>query len=266
MRPVPAADDVTLDRFLGGKVAILQSRTGHRVGLDAALLQAAIPAGSAGTCLDFGTGVGAVAFSVAARSPAMRVFGLDIDADALSLAEAAAVLPENAALAGRVAFARLDLSEGRAGRAAAGIAEGVADWVVMNPPFNPTRAMSTSPDAKRRSAHEAEGGLLDAWCRAAAALLRPGGRIALIHRAEALAEVLDALSGRFGDLRVKPVHARVGEAAGRIILRGERGSRAPLQLLTGLVVHDTDGQFTAEADDILRGNAEISFSRLGAAP
>jgi len=260
MRPVPAADDVTLDRFLGGRVAILQPRTGHRAGLDAALLQAAVPARSAGTCLDFGTGVGAVAFSIAARSPAMRVLGLDIDAGAVSLAEAATALPENTALAGRVAFAGLDLSEGRAGRAAAGIAEGVADWVVMNPPFNPKRAMPGSPDAKRRFAHEADGGLLDAWCRAAAALLRPNGRIALIQRAEAIAEVLDALSGRFGDLRVKPVHARAGEPAGRILLRGERGSRAPLQLLPGLVVHETDGQFTAEADGILRGNADISFS------
>lgn len=260
MRPRPAPDDVTLDRFLGGKVAILQPRAGHRGGLDAALLQAAVPAGSTGTALDFGTGVGSVAFSIAARSPAMRVIGLDIDAGALLLAQAAAALSENAALAGRVAFARLDLSEGRAGRAAAGIAEGVADWVVMNPPFNPKHAMSASPDAKRRFAHAAEGGLLEAWCRAAAALLRPGGRIALIHRAEAIAEVLDALSGRFGDLRVKPAHARAGEAAGRILLRGERGSRAPLQLLPGLVVHETDGQFTAEADFILRGNADIPFS------
>jgi tRNA1(Val) A37 N6-methylase TrmN6 len=260
MRPVPAPDDVTLDRFLGGRVAILQPRTGHRAGLDAALLQAAVPAGSAGTCFDFGTGVGAVAFSIAARSPTMRVFGLDIDASALSLAEAAAALPENAAVAGRVAFARLDLREGRAGRAAAGIGEGVADWVVMNPPFNRKHVMTASPDAKRRLAHEEEGSLLDAWCRTASALLRPGGRIALIHRSEAMAEILDALTGRFGDLRLKSVHPRAGQPAGRILVQGVRGSRAPLQLLPALVVHEMDGHFTAEADDILRGSADISFS------
>ena len=266
MMRVPAADDVTLDRFLGGKVAILQPRTGHRAGLDAALLQAAVPAGSTDTALDFGTGVGAVAFSIAARSPAMRVFGLEIDTGLLALANEANSLPENAALAGRVAFACLDLSHGHGGRTAAGIAERLADWVVMNPPFNQKRAMARSPDRRRRVAHEAEDTLLDAWCRTAAALLRPGGRIALIHRPEAIAEVLDALTGRFGDIRINPVHPRAGVPAGRILVRGERGSRAPLQLLPALVVHETDGQFTAEADAILRGNSDISFSWLGAPP
>lgn len=258
MKPQPAPDEVTLDRFLGGRVTIVQPRTGHRAGLDAALLQAAVPANSAGTTLDFGTGVGAVAFSVAARSPEMRVVGLDIDAEMLSLATAA--VPENPASAGRVAFACLDLSEGRSCRIAAGIAEGVADWVVMNPPFNRKQAMPASPDAKRRLAHEEEGALLDAWCRTASALLRPGGRIAMIQRSEAMAEILDALSGRFGDIRIKPVHPRARQPAGRILVQGVRGSRAPLQLLPALIVHEMDGEFTAEADDILRGNADLPLS------
>lgn len=260
MNVQPAREEVTLDRFLGGRVTIVQPRGGHRVGLDAALLQAAVPAGSTGTALDLGTGVGAVALAVAVRSPAMRVIGIDNDAAALALAVASLARPENGGLADRVAFAQLDLAVGRVGRQAAGIAEGVADWVLSNPPYNPQGAMSASPDRARRAAHEGGGALLDAWCRAAAALLRPGGRFALIYRPEALAALLAALHGRFGDIRVKPVHARRNSAAGRIVVRGQRGSRAPLQLLPALVVHEEDGSFTAETEAILRGRADLLFA------
>ena len=60
---------------------------------------------------------------------------------------------------------------------------------------------------------------------------------------------------RFGDIRVAPLYARDGHAASRVIVQGIKGSRAPLQLLPGLILHNDDNSFTADAEAILRDGA-----------
>jgi tRNA1(Val) A37 N6-methylase TrmN6 len=60
------------------------------------------------------------------------------------------------------------------------------------------------------------------------------------------------MQDRFGDIRVAPLYAREGMAASRVIVQGVKGSKAPLQLLPGLVLHSAGNQFTPEAEAILR--------------
>ena len=91
--------------------------------------------------------------------------------------------------------------------------------------------------------------------RAVAALLRPGGRFALIHRADHLGAALAACAGRFGAVSVLPVHPRGSEAAHRVILRGFKGSRAPLRLLPPFVLHEEGGGFTRLAQALHQGEA-----------
>ena len=65
----------------------------------------------------------------------------------------------------------------------------------------------------------------------AAFFLAPGGVFAMIHRAEALADCLAAVEGRLGGVSVQAVFTRPGAPATRILLRGTKGSKAPLSLL-----------------------------------
>jgi len=88
-------------------------------------------------------------------------------------------------------------------------------------------------------------------------LLKPGGTLALIHRAQALAEVLAVLTPRFGAIRVLPVHPKAGEKAARILITAGRGRRTPLSIAPPLVLHENSGAWTAEADAVLRGAAEL---------
>jgi len=46
--------------------------------------------------------------------------------------------------------------------------------------------------------------------------------------------------------------------AKRIIVRAQMNSRAPLQLLAGVVLHDADGRPTPEAEAILRHAGALS--------
>ena len=75
----------------------------------------------------------------------------------------------------------------------------------------------------------------------------------MIHRAEALSECLAALGGRLGGLAILPIQPRDGAAATRVLLRGVKGSKAPLSLLPPLVLHRSDGAYAPLADAILRG-------------
>jgi len=249
----------TLDAFLGGRVALIQPPSGHRAGLDAALLQALVPAASSGHAIDLGAGVGTAGFAAAARAPALSVVGIERDPDLVALGDAALQRPENAAFAARVRLLCGDAADGPALREAIGLGARGVDWVLMNPPFNAVERMRPSPHAARRAAHLAADGLIAAWCATAALLLKHGGRLGLIHRAAALPEVLAALSGRFGDIRLLPVRAAAGDAAIRIVIRARRGRRTPLALLPGLTLHQPDGSWTGEAEAILRGEAELAM-------
>jgi tRNA1(Val) A37 N6-methylase TrmN6 len=104
-------------------------------------------------------------------------------------------------------------------------------------------------------------GNLDRWARFMAAMARPGGRAILIHKAEALPELIATFTGRFGDLLLLPIHPRSGAPASRVILRGIKSSRAPLQVRPGLVLHDPSGRFMPEVEAILRHGAALDLDR-----
>jgi tRNA1(Val) A37 N6-methylase TrmN6 len=103
----------------------------------------------------------------------------------------------------------------------------------------------------------AEG--LAAWVRFFATFAASKGRFTLIHRAEALSELLVLLDGRFGNIAVFPLFPKEGEPATRIILQGRKGSRAALRLLPGLVLHEQDGSYTAKAEAVLRGGEALDL-------
>lgn len=246
----------SVDAFLGGLVTVIQTREGHRAGLDAALLQALVPTDAAGFAVDLGTGVGTVAFCIAARAAELDVVGLDCDPEALACARAALGHPANAAFAARVRFVLGQVSADGLSMPAE-LRMRPADWLLMNPPFDVQDRTRGSPDPRRRAAHVAEAGSLAAWCGQAAALLRPGGYLGIVHRAAAVPDLLAALTGRFGDIRIVPVHPSPERPARRVLLRARRASRSPFVLAPALVLHRPDGTWTPEAEQILRGKGVL---------
>lgn len=249
---------IVTDRLLDGHLVLRQPARGHRAGTDAVLLAAATAA-EEGLLIDAGAGVGTAGLIVALRAPRLTIELVDKDPFAVALAL------ENLALnglAGRGSAIAADLLSAPS-RRAAGVADARADHLITNPPFHLAGRTRISPDARKAQAHVApiETGEkpLDAWLGAAAALLAPGGILVMIHRADYLPAVLAAAEGRIGGLAILPVHPRRARPATRILVRGRKGSRAPLRLLPGLVLHEENGRFTAFAEAIHRGTALITF-------
>ncbi len=99
---------------------------------------------------------------------------------------------------------------------------------------------------------------LDRWVKTAAASAAAGGEIIFIHAAESLGALLAAFEARFGAITVLPLSPRSDAPASRVLIRGIKGSRAPLRLLPARPLHGADGHaFAPEFDAILRGRARL---------
>lgn len=250
-----AALETTSDSWLGGKLRLRQPARGHRVGSDAVLLAAAAP--QAERLVDIGAGIGAVGLAMLARMPEARADLVEIDAELAELAR------ENAAANGfaeRVRIAVADVTSAPS-RRAAGLVDGAADLVATNPPFFEAGKAQASPEERRARAHifeRAAGGgrtALAAWLSGSLALLAPGGRFVMIHRPEALGEILAAIGNRLGALALLPVHPRADAPAHRLLIAGIKGARAPMSVQPGLVLHEGSGAFTEAAEKLHRGEA-----------
>jgi tRNA1(Val) A37 N6-methylase TrmN6 len=240
------------DRLFDGRLILHQPPGGHRIGTDAVLLAAAPQPLARGLIVDAGAGAGAVGLALAQANPGAEIVLLEKNPRAALAARQNAAANE---LDARVRVVEADLFD-VAARKAAGLVE-AADLVVTNPPFLNAGESRISPDSDRAMAHVLDKGGIGKWLRACLALLRPGGHFALIHRADALGDLLVGLEGRLGGVEIFPVFPKLGEAATRVILRGRKGIKAPLALLPGLVLHEADGGFTPEAEALHRRGGRL---------
>lgn len=231
--------DFTQDCFLGGKVRVRQPTRSFRSGLDAVMLAAAVPARSGDEILELGAGSGAGSLCLAARVRGCAIQGVEIDPDLAQLAN------DNAASNGltkRVRFVAADIfALPRAQRRS-------FDHVFCNPPFHGGSGARPPESARARALHD--DGHLAAWLAVGMKRVGSGGTFMTIVRADRLMEALGALPDR--GVSILPLWPRADEPAKRVILSVRRGSRAPLKLLPGLVLHEKDGRYTQQADVILR--------------
>ena len=246
----PVSPDVSEDALLAGRVRLLQPRRGHRAGTDAVLLAAAAGVQAGDTVLDLGSASGAVGLMIAVRQPGAKLVFVECDETLVALCRRNIALNE---LGDRASAVAADVFAPRAERMAAGLAPEQADVVATNPPFFQGEGGRRSPDPGRRAAHEMAGGTLEGWIETAADLLRPRGRLVMIHRADALGTCLAGLTRRFGTIRVTPVQPKPGSDAVRVLRSAVKGGKAPLALAPALVLHEADGRFTAAVAAIHAG-------------
>jgi tRNA1(Val) A37 N6-methylase TrmN6 len=244
--------EVTEDLLLGGRVRLIQPERGHRAGTDAVLLAASASVKPEDVVVDVGASTGAVGLMAAAREKGARYIFVERDPD---LAELCRRNCRRNGVAGEVAA--IDVLD-RAARLGAGLAPEIADRVLTNPPFLEEGQARISPDRGRAAAHALPAGGLEAWLRACIGLLRPKGRLVLIHRADRLAECLGFLGKGMGGLQLRLVHPSADQPAIRFLLSGAKGSRGPLAVLPPVILNGPDGRFTAQAEALHRGEAFLA--------
>lgn len=244
------AEDTTRDAFLGGRIEAVQPVSGHRSGTDAVFLAAAALAEQ--ECgplrlLDAGAGTGVAGLCLLWRFPNLRVTAVEQDPHACALARANGT--ENG-FAARYEVIEADLTAPGKVLAAAGLKPASFGRLIANPPYYAQG--SVRPGRGRGGAHVMAPGGLEAWARFLAAMAAPEAVLTVIHRPDALPELIGALSRRFGDLILFPLFPKQGAPASRVLIQGRKARRGALSLRQGLVLHEADGRYTSQADAVLR--------------
>lgn len=241
------SDDDTFDAFLGGRLRLRQARRGFRAGMDSIVLASALPPMESGRVLEIGAGAGAALLAAAILNPGWRCTGVERHAAEAERARA------NVTLNGL--SDRVEVVEGDP-IADPGLSTGPPfDAAFCNPPFN---AQGRRPENARRHGRVSEHHLT-AWVNAFANRLAGGASLVMIHRAEALPALLDALQGRLGGVMVRPLQPFPSQPAHRVVLKATKGSRAAFRLLAPLALHQDGVKHTDFADALLRGEARLTW-------
>lgn len=257
---------------LNKRVALAQHKGGFPTSIDAVLLGAACPVKAGQSLLDLGCGVGSAGLCVLARVGGTQLHGIDIVPEVVELAS------HNAGLNGmveRCTFALQDIrdfpempppckrgsecDETQDPRFREEGHDSYFDHIICNPPFMEAGAHSASPSPSRAKAigfGEDDMDLKD-WVDCAFRSIKGTGSLTLIHRADALDEIILALGKRFGDTEVVPLWPREGQTAKRVIVRTRKHRKGGLSLRPGIALHKAGGEYTPAAENILRGMAAI---------
>lgn len=229
---------------LGGRVKLRQPMQGLRAGLDAVMVAAACPAKAGEHVADIGCGTGAAGLCVVARAQGVRLTGLDIQEPLTQCAQAGAVLN---GWGDACTFVTGDVRDKTV------LPPDHFDHAVCNPPYMQEGAWYESPDPVRKKQmgkSEGDARLAD-WIDCLQRIVKPQGSVSIIHRADHMDKIVQALGTRFGGLEIWPLHPHAGEAASRVVVRALKNRKSPMVLHAGIVLHEADGAWTKRADAIL---------------
>jgi len=233
--------------LLNGRVTLFQTADGLRASMDSVLLAAAVSAQPKDMILDMGCGTGAVGLCIneRLRDLTLSISGIDIQDRMILLAERNA---KANAMDHRCWYRCADVAD-------KGVFDAEAfDHIVMNPPYYEQDKRIQSPDPAREIAYSGD---LSVWMASALHWLRQGGSLCLIHRADALNDILMLAHKKFGAIEVWPVHSKGGEPAIRVIVKMIRNRKTPLTLHPPLVMFDADGAPSAQSNALLRDGAGL---------
>lgn len=240
--------DYSEDYLLDKRIKMFQPQDGYRASSDAVLLAAAAHRISAqDKILDVGSGTGAISLCIAERfkhlSP--QITGIELQSELANLAN----LSAHANGFKNLNYINADIFN-------SGLDFCSFNHVFSNPPYF-TPNMPTSPLKGKATAHTFTSSNIEDWITICIKMLCPHGYFYMINRAEALKDIIKVTENRLGEICIFPVYSKKEQNAKRIIIRARKDSKAPLQIMPPLQVHDDNGEYTAKAQEILRKGLAI---------
>lgn len=233
-------DDLNLDNLM-----IIQNPEQFCFGIDAVILAdfAAKSVKKRSKILDMCAGNGIITLLLTHKSGAESVTGIEIQEDVAEMAERSISMN---GLDGRARMIRGDLKQ-----APEIFGRGVFDNIVCNPPYKESGGGLRSKNPSAAIArHEIMCSLEDV-IKSAAALLKPLGKLSMIHRPERLADLLILMKqNKIEPKRLRAVYPSYKKAASMVLVEGSRGGRPKLVCEPPLYIYEENGEYTDEINII----------------
>lgn len=222
---------------------IIQNAKKFCFGMDAVLLSGFASVKPGGRVLDMGTGTGIIPILLEAKTQGEHFTGLEIQPESADMARRSVALN---GLEDKITIVTGDIKE------ASRIFGGASfDVVTCNPPYmEGNHGLKNPEDAKAIARHEVLCNLEDV-IREAAAVLKPGGQLYMVHRPRRLVDIITLMTKyRIEPKRMKLVHPYVGEEANMVLIEGSRGGGRQMRVEKPLIVYKEQGVYTDEIYDI----------------
>lgn len=236
-------DDECIDDLQCGGLMLMQKKDGFKFGIDAVLLSDFAKGTRSERTLDLCTGTGIIPMLLSAKTDTPRIDALEIQSDICDMAKRSVIYNS---LEDRIYVTEGDLKD-----ALSVYGKASFDKITVNPPYMKCgTGIVNDTDTKTISRHEVKCTLEDV-ISVSAQLLKPKGRLYMVHRATRIADILYLMRKyKIEPKLLRLVHPSVNKAANLLLIEGMRGAAADLKLMGPLYVYDENGNYSEEINRI----------------
>ncbi|MEF2968766.1 tRNA1(Val) (adenine(37)-N6)-methyltransferase [Paenibacillus sp. M1] len=231
-----------VDDLLTHDLKIIQSDEVFSFSMDAVLLARFAPVPKYGKILDLCTGNGVVPLLLSTRTKA-QIEGIEIQPRLVDMARRSVEMNE---LKERIVIREGDLRE-----LVKETGHGVYDAITVNPPYMPLTGGDLKLNSHQAIARHEIHCTLEEVIAASMRLVRPGGKVSMVHKPQRLGEILTV----FRQYRLEPkvirfVHPRAGAEANMVLIEALRDGKPDMRVLPPLIVYNEQGEYCPEIMDI----------------
>jgi len=230
--------DETVDDLQNG-YRIIQKSHSFRYGVDSVLLADFADIKQRHSVIDLGTGTGVIPILIYSRKKRTEITAVEIQKDMADMAERSIKLN---GLEKSIKVLCMDLRDtpkilGKAGY----------DCVVTNPPYVKKECGINNPSETKAIARFEIMCSLEEVLMTARELLKPGGKLFMVHRTDRLADIIyEMRNNGIEPKRIRFVHPSIGKRPNLLLIEGARGGKKELKFMDPLYIHDSNGEYTEE--------------------
>lgn len=232
-----------VDDLQRNNLKIIQKTDGFCFGMDAVLLSGFATVKRGEKVLDMGTGTGIIPLLLSAKTEGEHFTALEIQKEIAEMAARSVAMNH---LEEKIEIVNGDIKEASRIFGAASF-----DVVTTNPPYmNDAHGLKNPTEVKAISRHEVLCTLEDV-VREGAKVLKPGGRMYMVHRPHRLIEIITTMKQyKLEPKRMCMVHPFKDKEANMVLIEAVRGGGSWLKMEAPIVVYKEPGVYTDEIYDI----------------
>lgn len=218
---------------------IIQNPERFCFGMDAVLLSGFARVNAGETVLDLGTGTGIIPILLEAKTAGRHFTGLELQEESADMARRSVACN---GLQEKIEIVTGDIKE-------AGALFGAASFPVVttNPPYLAAGCGLANPESAKAMARHEIACTLEDVVRESARVLKPNGRLYMVHRPFRLAELMTVMRRyRLEPKRLRMVHPYWNQEPNMVLIECCLGGKPWLTVEPPLIVFEREGQYTAE--------------------
>lgn len=216
---------------------IIQNQEKFCFGMDAVLLSDFTTLRKKDMVLDLGTGTGIIPILLAAKTEAKHFDALEIQPESVDMAKRSVAFNK---LEDRICITKGDIKEASSIYGAASF-----DAITTNPPYMNNNHGLKNPDMPKAIARHEILCTLDDIARESSRLLKPHGRLYMVHRPFRFAEIINILKKyRLETKRACLVYPFINKEPNMVLIEAVKDGNPMVKFEPPLIVYDSPGKYT----------------------